>query len=76
MKENKDKRRGDAVECARCDSHSRRGTSMDVRGGNVTARGRISVVRTYSLIVVLTNYSLRKDIFKEEIKTEKGHEKI
>ena len=22
------------------------------------------------------NYSLRKDIFKEEIKTEKGHEKI
>ena len=24
--------------------------------------------------IVFTNYSLRKDIFKEEIKTEKGHE--
>ena len=29
-----------------------------------------------SLMNTLTNYSLRKDIFKEEIKTEKGLEKI
>ena len=31
---------------------------------------------THSLIAFFTNYSLRKDIFKEEIKTEKGHEKF
>ena len=29
-----------------------------------------------SLMNTLTNYSLRKDIFKDEIKTAKGHEKI
>ena len=29
-----------------------------------------------SLMNTLTNYSLRKNIFKDEIKTAKGHEKI
>ena len=62
MKENKDKRHRDAVECARCDSHSRRGTSMDVRGGNVTARGRISEVRE-EVGNSQINYILREMLF-------------